>query len=970
MAEGPVFALPPGADFARAFAAGLTARFAGAPPEELARAEVYLATGRMRRAVAAALAADGARLLPRLRLVTDPGAALPLAGLPPPAPRLRRLLDLARLTRAALDRSPDLGPPAAAFALAESLARLIDEMAEEGVAPASLALLDVGGHARHWQRAQAFLAIVAGYLAGSAGAPDPGARQAMAVAALEAGWAVAPPAHAVIVAGSTGSRGTTAALMAAVARLPAGAVVLPGFDDAMPAAAWAALATDDGAEDHPQTRFLRFLDRLGMAPADVAPWIAATPPDPARNRLVSLALRPAPVTDAWRAEGPGLGNLVGAVAGLTLIEAPSPRAEAAALALLMREAVGGGRRVALVTPDRGLTRQVAAALGRWGIRPDDSAGQPLALTPPGRLLRQTAALFGRQAEAAALLAVLKHPLAHGGAGRGPHLLHTRELELWLRRGGPAYPDASDLARWAALAEGRAGWAAWLSGLLSCLADAAPAPLAERFARHLRLAEGLAAGTGAGGAGLLWDGAAGEEARSAIDALGREAATGPEVTPADYLALLETLFSGRALRETVAADPRAMIWGTIEARVGGADLVLLGGLNEGSWPAAPSPDPWLSRPMRRAAALLLPERQIGLAAHDFQQAVAAPQAVLSRAIRDSDAQTVPARWLNRLMTLLAGLPGGADALAAMRGRGDRALALARALERPAVAQPRAGRPAPRPPAALRPQSLSVTEVQTLIRDPYAIYARHILRLRPLDPLGPDADAALRGEVLHGVMARFLRNRPGDEAPAAAAARLLALADDELAREVPWPAARRLWRAQFAAVAPYLLARLAAAPGTPAGIEIRGVLRIDPPGTMLTGRADRIDRLPDGRLHVIDYKTGSLPTLAEMEAFDKQLLIEAAMAERGGFDGLAPAPVARISHIGLRGEATERCTELAADATARLWEGLSRLLAAYGPGGRPYLSRRAVRSEGWAGDYDHLARFGEWEPTDPPAPETGP
>jgi len=453
----------------------------------------------------------------------------------------------------------------------------------------------------------------------------------------------------------------------------------------------------------------------------------------------------------------------------------------------------------------------------------------------------------------------------------------------------------------------------------------------------------------------------------MDALGREAAAGPAVTPAEYLALLETLFAGRAVRETVAADPRAMIWGTIEARVGGADLVLLGGLNEGSWPAAPAPDPWLSRPMRRAAGLLMPERQIGLAAHDFQQAVAAPQAVLSRAVRDAEAQTVPARWLNRLTTLIAGLPGGAAALAAMRARGDRALALARALERPDAALPRAGRPAPRPPAGLRPQSLSVTEIQTLIRDPYAIYARHILRLRPLDPLGPDADAALRGEVLHGVMARFLRERPGGEAPDAAAARLLALAEDELAREVPWPAARRLWRAQFAAVAPHLLARLAAAAGTPAALEVPGAVRVEPPGTMLTGRADRIDRLPDGRLHVIDYKTGSLPTPAEMEAFDKQLLIEAAMAERGAFAGLAAAPVARASHIGLRGDAPERSVELAADATARLWEGLGRLLAAYGPGERPYLARRAVRREGWAGDYDHLARFGEWEPTDPPAPE---
>jgi len=970
MAEGPLFALPPGVDFARAFARGLVARFADRPPEDLARAEVYLNSGRMRRAVAAALAGEGARLLPRLRLVTDPGAAA-AGGLAPAAPRLRRLLELARLTRAALAASPDLGPPAAAFALAESLAALIDEMAEEGVAPATLAALDSGGHARHWQRAQAFLGIVADYLAaGPAAAPDPGARQAQAVAALAAGWAAAPPAGAVIVAGSTGSRGTTAALIAAVARLPRGAVVLPGFDDAMPPATWAALAAGAGAEDHPQTRFRRLLDRLGISPAEVAPWVDAGPPDAARNRLVSLALRPAPVTDAWRAEGPGLGDLGAASAGLALIEAPSPRAEATALAVLMREAAGEGRRVALVTPDRGLGRQVAAALLRWGIRADDSAGEPLAQSPPGRLLRETAALCGRPVAAAALLAALKHPLAHGGDGRGPHLLHTRDLELWLRRRGPAYPDAADLARWAGGDGPRRAWAAWVEGLLAGVGEGGPAPLADRLACHLRLAEGLAAGAGARGAGLLWEEEAGAEARAAIEALAREAAAGPALTAAEYSALLEAVLAGRAVREARGVDPRVMIRGTIEARVGGVDLVLLGGLNEGSWPAALPPDPWLSRPMRQKAGLLPPERQIGLAAHDFQQAVAAPQAVLSRAVRDAEAETVPARWLNRLVTLMAGLAGGVAALAAMRARGARALALARALEHPGAAVPRTTRPAPRPPLALRPRRLRVTEIQTLIRDPYAIYARHVLRLDPLDALGPGADAGLRGEILHGVMARFLAGRPAAEEAAAAAARLVALAEEDLAREVAWPAARRLWRAQFAAVAPRLVARLGALPGRAVALEAKGEIVVDPPGVRLRGRADRIDGLPDGRLHIIDYKSGALPTGPEMEFFDRQLPVEAAMAERGAFAGVAAAPVARITHIGLRGEADVRTAELAPGTTARVWAGLVRLLSAYWPDERPYLSRRAVKREGFAGDYDHLARFGEWEPSDPPAPAAAP
>ncbi len=964
-----VYALPPGVDFPRAFAEGLLARHGAGAPEALARVQVLLNSGRMRRAVQAALAGGPPRLLPRLGLVADLGASLPVPGLPPAVPRLRRLLELARLVQALLNRAPDLAPPAAVFDLAESLARLLDELQGEGIAPSALAGLDVGAHAEHWQRTQAFLAILAEYLDAAAGdAPDPEGRQARAVAWLEAAWQAQPPAHPVIVAGSTGSRGATARLMAAVARLPAGAVVLPGFDFDMPPEAWAALDDAATAEDHPQYRHLRLLRSLDMTPAEVRPWADAPAPNPARNRLISLALRPAPVTDVWRAEGPALADLAGATAGITLIEAPGPRAEALALALRLRAAVEDGVTAALITPDRMLTRQVTAALDRWGIRPDDSAGQPLALSPPGRFLRQVAALFGRPLTAEALLAILKHPLAHSGAGRGPHLRLTRDLELDLRRHGPAFPAGADLLAWAGRGEGRAAWAGWLADALAGVEQAAARPLAVAVARHLRLAEALAAGAVATGAGALWDEAAGAVARRAMAALAAEAEGGGEVTPAAYGALIETHFADHEVRDPVQGDPRVAIRGTIEARVQGAGLVLLAGLNEGSWPAAPAPDPWLSRPMRRAAGLLLPERQIGLAAHDFQQAAAAPEIVLSRALRDAEAETVPARWLNRLTTLLAGLePEGRAALEAMRARGARWLALARAVETPEAALPRAPRPAPRPPGAARPRALWVTDIQRLIRDPFAVYARHILRLNPLDPLRPGPDAALRGEALHEVMAAFLREAPPGESPEAAAVRLMATAERVLAERVPWPAARRLWRAGLARIAPLLAAREAARPRIMSLTEVSGAARIAALDFTLKARADRIDELPDGRLHVLDYKSGKIPTGPEQDHFDKQLRLEAAIAEAGGFAAFGPREVARVTYVGLGRGAREVSADLAPGEVAEVWRGLAALIAVYDDPAQGYPARRAVEKTRWQGDYDHLSRFGEWGPTDPPEPE---
>ena len=1037
-----VYGLPPGADFPRRLVEGLRARLAGAPPEALARVTLHVNTRRMQRRIREILAAEGALLLPRLGLVTDPGlAALP--GLAPPVPPLRRRLELMQLVAGLIAADPSLAPRSAAFALADSLAALMDEMQGEGVTPAALAALDTAPHARHWQKSLAFVRLVERYFGDAP--PDPQARLRAAVERLAAAWQAAPPAEPVIVAGSTGSRGATARLMAAVAALPQGVLVLPGFDVDMPPHAWDGLADRLTAEDHPQYRYRLLLDRLGLAPGDVRPWVEGAAPDRARNRLISLALRPAPVTDQWLAEGAGLGDLSAATAGLALIEAPTPRAEALAIALRLRRAAEDGVTAALITPDRQLTRRVAAALDRWRILPDDSAGRPLGLTAPGRLLRQIARLRGARVTVEALVSLIKHPLVHSGAGRGEHLRHSRELELHLRRHGPAFPDGAALRAlvrgWAqrrdgadppeasrtpppplpapssfekyprgespagrrgaesppappgpvgthgrlappdppAPSSGRAAplpaerWGAWLAECLERLAEAPEAPLSRHVAAHRALAEALAAGP-AGGSGALWEAAAGAEARAAMDELGREAPHGGTMDAADYAALTDALLARREVREPVAAHPHIRIWGTLEARVQGADLVIAAGLNEGVWPELPPPDPWLNRRMRQEAGLLLPERQIGLAAHDFQQAAGAPEVILSRALRDAEAPTVPSRWLNRLSNLLDGLPAanGPQALAAMRARGASWVAAAAALERPAAPVPRAPRPAPRPPVAARPRRLSVTEIETLIRDPYAVYARHVLRLRPLDPLHPMPDALLRGSVLHKVVERFVRERPDPEMPgaepaAAARARLIAAAEAVLAAEVPWPAARRLWRARLMRVADWFLAAEAARPGRPALIEGKGAVTLAGPGVTLTARADRIDALPDGRLEILDYKTGKPPSERTERHFSKQLLLEAAMAERGGFAPLGPREVARVAYVGLGLTPEERATDLSPGFLDSVWEELGLLLAAYLAPGQGFASRRAPRNEGDAGDYDHLARFGEWDMSDPPRPE---
>ncbi|MBI1217082.1 MAG: double-strand break repair protein AddB [Rhodobacteraceae bacterium] len=964
-----VFGLAPGVDFPRAVVAGLKSRLAGQPPETMARVEVYANSARMRRRLREVFAESGALLLPRLRLITDFGADV-AADLPVPVPPLRRRLELTRLVAHLLDREPDLAPRAALYDLADSLAALMDEMQGEGVSPEAFRRLDLSDHSRHWERSLKFLSIVAQFF-GPGAEPDAEARQRQVVERLAERWATSPPDHPVIVAGSTGSRGTTALFLQAVARLPQGAVILPGFDPDMPGAVWHSLGDALTGEDHPQFRLGRLLNALGLDPVRLPMWTDLPPPSPARNRLISLSLRPAPVTDQWMIEGQDLPPLPDATEGVALIEAPTPRAEALAIALCLRHAAETGRRAALVTPDRQLGRQVTAALDRWGIRPDDSAGQPLSLSPPGRFLRHVAALNGRRLSLDALLTLLKHPLTNTGAeDRGNHLRWTRGLEMRLRRHGPAFPTGADLIAWAEKTggEGLADWAAWLADTLAGAEEIGTRALADHVAGHIARAEALARGPGGTGTGELWRREAGEAALAATAELTHEAVHGGDLGAFDYEALFTAILQRCEVRGPEKVHPTIMIRGALEARVHEADLVILGGLNDGIWPALPTPDPWLNRQMRHDLSLLLPERQIGLSAHDYQQAVAAPEVVLSRSMRDDEAETVPSRWLNRLMNLMAGLPdrAGPEALAAMQARGAVWVRMAEALDRPPAPVTPARRPSPRPPVAARPRQLPVTGIQTLIRDPYAVYARHVLRLRPLDPLHPAPDARLRGSVLHRILERFVQER-GPEDTAAARARLLGIADEVMTEAIAWTTAQRLWRARLERAADFFLTAEAARQGRPVLLETDGAVVLPALGFTLTAQPDRIDALDDGRIHILDYKTGALPSPKQQEVFDKQLLLEAAMAERGGFAKLGPREVAAVTYVGLGSTPKEARIAITAEITGKVWEELGQLLARYAAPAQGYTARRAVVSERIAGDYDHLARFGEWEMSDASEPE---
>lgn len=962
-----IFGSAPGVDFAQSLVDGLELRGANLSPSDWARVEIYVNTTRMQRRIRSVFDGRPARLLPRIRLVTDLADDPVSLDLPPAVSPLQRRLQLSQFVAKLLEQEPDLAPRAALYDLSDSLANLMDEMQGEGVSPEAIAQLDVSDQSGHWARALQFLNIITPFFGGADEAPDKEARQRLVIEALTQRWAEMPPTHPIIVAGSTGSRGATALFMQAVAKLPQGAIILPGYDFDLPDQVWDAMDDTMTAEDHPQFRFRRLMDLIGFGNGDVRPWTDAPPAHPKRNALVSLSLRPAPVTNQWLTDGPKLGDLIAATEGLTVVEATSPRAEAETIALRLRQAAEDGITAALISPDRMLTRQVTAALDRWDIKPDDSAGTPLALSPPGRFLRHVADLYGQAFTGEALLTLLKHPLCHSEhPDRGDHLRHTRDLELHLRRWGPPFPTADDLHAWAAKSADRAAWAAWLSALVTGHEEAGVQPLGQHLEQQLALCEALCAGPDATSAGGLWAEAAGREAVRICEDLRQAAPAGGQMNARDYAALFGGVIKEGVVRDRDAGHPDILIWGTLEARVQGVDLTILGGMNDGVWPEAPAPDPWLNRVMRAKAGLLLPERRIGLSAHDYQQAIAGKEVWITRAKRSADAETVPSRWVNRLTNLLRGLPdqNGPAALDAMLARGAEWTAIAAKLSAPAARVDPEPRPSPCPPPEARPDQLSVTQIKTLIRDPFAIYARKVLNLSELDPLVPTADAPLRGIIVHKILERFISEGHG---PADRDA-LIQIAHEEFTAQCPWPTVRAQWIARMERVADKFLADEAERQSLADQriTEAWGEIAVAETGVKLTCKADRLDLTDADAALIYDYKTGIVPSGPQQEKFDKQLLLEAAMVERGAFAKVGKKSVEGAAFIGVNAAMRNVDAPLKKQPANQVWAELETLFVRWQEQDRGYTARLALFLKADQSPYDHLSRYGEWDTSEDPKP----
>jgi ATP-dependent helicase/nuclease subunit B len=368
-------------------------------------------------------------------------------------------------------------------------------------------------------------------------------------------------------------------------------------------------------------------------------------------------------------------------------------------------------------------------------------------------------------------------------------------------------------------------------------------------------------------------------------------------------------------------------------------------------------------MRKSLGLEQPERAIGLSAHDFSVLASAPRAVMTRALKTEGSPTVPSRWWQRLVQLARGL-GLEDRLTTTISYS----AQARVIGAPEMRDAPAKRPEPRPPVDKRPRRMSVTEIETWLRDPYAIYAKHVLRLSPLDPLDGDTGPLEHGTSVHVALERFLKAYP-NALPPDAELKLIGLAEavfDEI--ELP-RAVRALWYPRFVRAARWFIdeERKRRPNIARSLVEIRGTRTFDgPAGSFeLRARADRVDVLKSGGGAIVDYKTGNPPTKTQVNTLlAPQLPLEGAILAAGGFVETGKLDPAELVYIRFGGGAEPgevrnigEVSELVKDAEDRL---VARI-AAFDSAHTPYVPRvRPFRAD-MPGDYDHLARVREWSLT---------
>lgn len=856
--------------------------------------------------------------------------------LKPLIPPFTRLGFLTKLIEDYTHKSGLPSSPSLSFKLAKSLIRLMDQAAIENIPWERLLHLVPTEFASHWQLTLDFLNIITLHwprIIEEKGFIEPYNRHQKLVDRLISRWEKSPPTHPIIAAGSTGTMPATTRLLQAIAGLPQGAVILPALDQSLSSA-----EGRDLSPCHPQYALFCFLEKSGLSPSEIPLWPnLETKENHPRANLFREALKP-----SFSHQQP---SPVDALQDVSLIACATPQEEALVIALLIRQHLEiPHERICLVTADLKLAERVKEELKRWNVDIDSSSGESLDQTSPGTFLKLCAEYLATPDDPVVFLSLLKHPLTYMGKPKGKLRHQIQQLEKQILRAKKHQRNLMG-EEYAKILH------SFTTNLNS--KNNINYPFEDILNTHFQMAEVLS--TDETGICQMRTGTKGKALASFIERLKEASPDYPSLSRVDYPALFAEFIKGEDFRDPSQKHPRLSILGSLEARLFQADVVILGGLNEGTWPPEIDLDPWLNRSMRQTMGFPPPERRVGLSAHDFGQAFASSKVYLTRALKVNGTPTIESRWLKRLEVYL-------KAWDLSLPTESRVLDWVRRLDLPNPQQ--ALNPSyPIPPIAARPRRLSVTQIETWMRDPYALYARHILSLSPLEPLEQKIDAASRGTLIHAALDQFFKICP-DPRHSDALDILLFIGKTLFEPYQDSASLKLFWEPRFFRLAQWFIEteKQTRIPGTQTFTEVKGKLILTTQRGLFecTAKADRIDLLPDGRLRIIDYKTGIPPTDQDVIlGFSPQLPLEGAIALQKGFEGIQATHIESLQFWWLRGDQKGGIVKSVAgdpqELSLNALAGLEQMICVFENEKTPYTSRPLPTKALRYNDYAHLARL---------------
>lgn len=954
---GRVYTIAAGQNFSKIFAQYLLEKTQSCP-EELVRYRIFLPTRRACRILRDAFLQlnDGKPLLLPFMCpigeVDDQDLSLMMYGnedgtinIPDAIPQLQRQLMLSKL----IQSMPDYMQGADhALNLAKSLCQFIDDVLVEELEFDSLEDLVPSDFAGHWQVTIDFLKIITQHwpdILKENNVVEAVERRRILLDHLGQCWLEAPPSVPVYAVGVTGSIPAVRRFLNVVSKLPQGCVVLPGLDQNVEDDVWNSLG-----ESHPQYVLKQTLSMLGVERHSVLP-IGST--SSIRSSLADIMMLPAAVTERWSSLD--ASEVLGALEGLQYYECQSQDQEAALISVLLRETLEDRTKVcAFVTPDRKLARRVAAVCKRWKIDVDDSAGQSLIENDLGKFALLILNAVDQGYNPVSLLSLMKSPLFRLGREKAECRRLVSLLERSVLRQGYIIHSFEDL-REHIEDEGLLAFFDDFYALLKTLA-VAENDFHSFLQTHIHIMEQMAATADQDGASRLWRGDAGESASRLLSDMLEHGHLIGSVPIGEYSKIFRVLFQGVQVRSAYGVHPRLLILGQLEARLTHADRIIMGGLNEGSWTSVNDHDPWMSVPMRKRFGLPGVDQSVGISAHDFVQGFCASDVILTRSKKIDRGPSIPVRWLSRLETVLKTCdltlthltrPEYFHWLDALDNHGG---------FRPYM------RPEPRPPSEARPRGVSVTKVETWLQNPYAVYAYYVLGLREEKPIIQDNDAALRGQLIHEIIDRYMRGYSEHQT----FDRFIEIAKDVSAQNVSDDTMLNYWWPKIYSIAEWFVQHEKSWSERSKFLcsEARGKvsLNIDGIPFYLEARADRIDRMSGGYA-LIDYKSGGDYSLTKLKNGSfPQLPLEALMIEHSGFEGVERAPSCYLGYWILKGGdigGKVVALEEGIDETVRIVEhGLSDLVSTFRDETVPFYCIPDFSNVPRYNDYALLARVKEW------------